>query len=66
MLECCKKMEQKIEEETIATLDQADGEKHYYIHGKPAWVNDGDGYFDDNTSEIEINYCPFCGKKLHR
>ena len=36
----------------------------FYIYGRPRIANDGDGYFDDMTSDYEIAYCPFCGQKL--
>ena len=60
--ECCEKMTVEIKAGTIIVINNLE-----YIHsirGKPSLVNDGGGHFDDMTDEIDINYCPFCGKKL--
>ena len=34
------------------------------VYGKPKFVNDGGGHYDDMTDWHEIAYCPFCGVKL--
>ena len=36
----------------------------FCIYGKPDFYDDGDGYMDDMTEELIINFCPFCGKNL--
>jgi hypothetical protein len=27
-------------------------------------VDDGDGHYDEMSDDMEIKFCPFCGKKL--
>lgn len=58
-MECCIDMETMIEDESIEKY------KNYYImYGKPDFVDDGDGYTDDMTDRMVIDFCPFCGAKL--
>ena len=61
MRECCEDMEDVIKEEDIGKIGG-----NYFIYAKPRFVNDGGGYYDDMTDSLEINYCPFCGKKINK
>jgi len=56
---CCPKLQTMLKEEEIEKVGDT-----YFISGKPLFVDDGDGRFDNMTGKYQINYCPFCGKKL--
>jgi len=63
---CCEKLHRAVQDDVVipyGSWSAVDNGK-FSIRGKPSMVNDGDGYFDDMTDEIEISYCPFCGKQL--
>jgi len=61
MERCCEKMRGAIERGNIVTYFET-----YTIYGKPDFVDDGDNRTDNITAEMNIAYCPFCGKKLSK
>ena len=56
---CCEDMEKWCE----AKNNQFE---HYIDSGVPgcAVLNIYDGEYDDHSEVLEMNYCPFCGKKI--
>ena len=58
---CCGKLRQAIKDGVILIAGHP---TLFSIWGRPCMVNDGDGYIDDCTDEIDISHCPFCGKKV--
>lgn len=57
---CCQEMKENVESDDI----MARYPNKYFIRGRTRIFDDGDGYFDEDTDEIEIRYCPFCGKLI--
>jgi len=58
---CCNDFQDAVDEIAIWWDPST---QHFYFHGKPDFVDDGDNVMDDMTAEIPINNCPFCGTKL--
>lgn len=56
---CCEEFEKAVRKNFIILYSESAA-----IRGEPEMVNDGDGYFDDMTSEEGIGFCPFCGAEL--
>ena len=58
---CCTDLEYAISTgDIIHNVD----ENEFHIHGRPSFVDDGDGYTDDMTEMLKMRHCLFCGKRL--
>lgn len=55
---CCKEMKDMIKFEDIEFNQKIN---NYQIYGKPELSYH---YRENITEKFDINYCPFCGKKL--
>lgn len=57
--DCCTMMRKNIAFGNVGV-----GYEEVEMFGRPSFHNDGDGYFDDMTDQIPINFCPWCGTKI--
>lgn len=64
-LECCTDLEFALARGYIHKNRVDRHTNTYYIEIVDRVVNDGDGYFDVMTDELELKYCPFCGKEFN-
>ena len=57
---CCRNMQEAVRSNDIIKRDY----EKYFIRGRIMVFDDGDGYFDEIENDMEIKYCPFCGKLI--
>ena len=58
---CCTDLEYAIKTGDIIHNVE---ENEFHVHGRPSFVDDGDGYTDDMTETLKMRHCLFCGKRL--